>query len=179
MNSAENTMKQHSQTELDDTVKVDKLKSIQISILGLSIDIPVVLITRNMISIIALILSVVALYFVHANHRLDRGIFNNGGSGINFKSTYVFWVPEFSKKNLVVDSPKEREGFFNDFITKKFGGFTRWHVQGSSGNSVDSGWFYQTSLPDTHEIDYKEIEGIIDKIFLDDASSLYLVEYSH
>jgi hypothetical protein len=71
-----------------------------------------------------------------------------GSEPIPLSKTFLFWVPSFTDSTLRSLEWKTAEVKFHDWLSKKFGGWSRWKVEGSEDDKKpEEGWFYQVSLP--------------------------------
>ena len=71
-----------------------------------------------------------------------------GSEPIPLSKTFLFWVPSFNDLTRRIPDEKAAEIKFHEWLSKKFGGWSRWKVEGSEDNNQsEQGWFYQVSLP--------------------------------
>ncbi len=71
-----------------------------------------------------------------------------GSEPIPLSKTFLFWVPSFNDSTRRIPDEKAAEIKFHEWLSKKFGGWSRWKVEGSEDNNQsEQGWFYQVSLP--------------------------------
>lgn len=71
-----------------------------------------------------------------------------GSEPIPLSKTFLFWVPSFTDPTLRSREWKSAEIRFHEWLSKKFGGWSRWKVEGSEDDKKpEEGWFYQVSLP--------------------------------
>ena len=71
-----------------------------------------------------------------------------GSEPIPLSKTFLFWVPSFTDSTLRSREWKTAEIKFHEWLSKEFGGWSRWKVEGSEDDKKpEEGWFYQVSLP--------------------------------
>ena len=98
---------------------------------------------------------------------------------IEFSKTFSFWVPAFSDPTRRVTDPAIAEMKFHEWLAGKFGGWSRWKVQGGeAGGTPEDGWFYQVSVPKGQaEISSLQMKNDILRHFKQE--SIYIVEHRH
>ena len=71
-----------------------------------------------------------------------------GSEPVPLSKTFLFWVPSFTDPTLRSREWKTAEMKFHEWLSIKFGGWSRWKVEGSEEDKKpEEGWFYQVSLP--------------------------------
>ena len=99
-----------------------------------------------------------------------------GSEPIPLSKTFLFWVPSFTDSTLRSREWKTAEIKFHEWLSKKFGGWSRWKVEGSEDNNQsEEGWFYQVSLPkDKPDVSANALKETISTYF--QQKTIYITE---
>jgi len=99
-----------------------------------------------------------------------------GSEPIPLSKTFLFWVPSFTDSTLRSREWKTAEIKFHEWLSKKFGGWSRWKVEGSEDDKKpEDGWFYQVSLPkDKPDVSANAVKETILTYFQQDT--IYITE---
>ncbi len=99
-----------------------------------------------------------------------------GSEPIPLSKTFLFWVPSFTDLTLRSREWKTAESKFHEWLSIKFGGWSRWKVEGSENdNKSEEGWFYQVSLPkDKPDVSANAVKETISTYF--HQKTIYITE---
>jgi hypothetical protein len=103
------------------------------------------------------------------------------GDVMRFSRTFIFWVPRDKSDGTAY--PQSAHTSFQTWVTGTFGGWTRWQVEGSGGPdpgaAINSGWFYQCSLPQDKDetVSAELIRARLTDLF--PGATPYVVEQPH
>ena len=135
---------------------------------------------KHLLLSLVLLLSLINLG-LFLDNRLGVGVLDSLGSGstrVSFEKTYIFWVPPFSHESRKIASEKVAEEEFHQWLVSSFGGWSRWKVQGASEGEMETGYFYQASLPRNKEdIGVMQIRETIQRYF--EQTDFYVIEITH
>jgi hypothetical protein len=150
------------------------------------------LFSRNVVLASVFAICVFNLYYTYTSRNGTAFSFPPAATGVptqpksshppltQFSKTFMFWVPDFSTQTKKFE-PQFGEERFNQTLTERFGGWTRWRASGSGAGApgVEDGWIYQASLPKApHEdLSVKDVEQIVREHFREKA--IYVVELRH
>ncbi len=101
---------------------------------------------------------------------------SGGSEPIPLSKTFLFWVPSFTNSTRRIPDEKAAEIKFHEWLSKKFGGWSRWKVEGSEDNNQsEQGWFYQVSLPkDKPDVSANALKETISNYF--QQKTIYITE---
>lgn len=99
-----------------------------------------------------------------------------GSEPIPLSKTFLFWVPSFTDSTLKSAEWRTAEIKFHEWLSKKFGGWSRWKVEGSEDDKKpEEGWFYQVSLPkDKPDVSANSLKEVILTYF--QQKTIYITE---
>ena len=100
----------------------------------------------------------------------------DGSEPIPLSKTFLFWVPSFTDPTLSSREWKAAEIKFHEWLSRKFGGWSRWKVEGSEDDKKpEEGWFYQVSLPkDKPDVSANAVKETIATYF--QQKTIYITE---